>query len=92
MSAQSTPINVTGTGSVIRSPGTYRGIRVRDTSGSANTVTLYDNASAASGTVLATFVLAANAADGEDINDGMHVSAGIYLQSTGSLVGCVRVG
>ena len=92
MTAQAVPYNVTATGVVIATAATYRGLSVRDTSGSTNTVTLYDNASAASGTVLGSFQLAANASALDNVADGLRCANGIYLSATGAIVGSVRVG
>lgn len=91
MTAQSIAYNVTGTGTVLTGAGTYRGLSIRDTSGAANTVTVYDNTSA-SGTVLASFQLAANASALDNVPDGVRCNTGIHLVSTGAIVGSVRVG
>jgi hypothetical protein len=91
MTAQATPVNVTGTGTVYGTPCTYRGLSIRDTSGSTNTVTLYDNTSAA-GTVIGSFQLAANASALDNIADGVRCANGIHLASTGAIVGSVRIG
>lgn len=92
MTAQCVPYNVTATGVVVATAATYRGLSIRDTSGATNTVTLYDNASAASGTVLGSFQLAGNASALDNIADGLRCANGIFLQATGAIVGCVRVG
>ncbi len=92
MTAQAVPYPVTGTGAVVPSPATYRGISIRDTSGATNTVTLFDNASAASGTVLATAQLAAGASFLDIAPDGVRAASGLFLQTTGAVVGSVRVG
>jgi hypothetical protein len=91
MTGQCTAVNVTGTATVHTGIGTYRGLSIRDTSGVANTVTVYDNTSAA-GTVLASFQLAANASALDNVADGVRCALGIHLVSTGSIVGSVRVG
>jgi hypothetical protein len=59
MTAQGTAYNVTATGAVFALPCTFRGASIRDTSGATNTIRIYDNASAASGTILLTVQLAA---------------------------------
>lgn len=92
MTAQASAVNVAGSGAVIATPCTYRGLSVRDTSGVANTVTVYDNASAAAGTVLGSFTLAANGSALDNIADGVRAANGIFLQSTGAIVGSVRIG
>lgn len=91
MAAQCTATTVTGTGTVQSGACTYRGLSVRDTSGSTNTITVYDNTSAA-GTVIATFQLAANASALDNISDGLRCALGIHLVSTGAVVGSVRIG
>lgn len=72
-------------------PCIYRGVSIRDTSGAVNTVTLYDHASAASGTVVAVFQLAANG-DVQDGPDGVRCVNGLFLQATAGIVGSVRIG
>lgn len=72
-------------------PCIYRGVSIRDTSGAPNTVTLYDNASAASGTVVATFQLAAGT-DKQDAPDGVRCVNGLFLQVSGAIAGSVRIG
>ena len=90
MTAQSTPVNITGTTQTISSvPCTYRGFHIASTPGA--TVTLYDN-TAASGTVLAQFTLAANGDRFVDVADGMRCAIGIYLSATAAVTGHVRVG
>lgn len=93
MTAQATPVGATGTGAVVTTPCTYRGLSFRDTSGATNTLKLFDNASAASGTVLYAAQVSANQAFPLDnIPDGLHCANGIYLQATGAVEGSVRVG
>lgn len=92
MTAQAIPVGVTATGVVVATAATYRGVSIRDTSGSTNTITLYDNATTNSGTVLASFQLAANASALDNVADGVRCANGIYLQATGAVVGSVRVG
>lgn len=91
MTAQAQALNVTSTGPVVAGPCTYRGFWIQTSTGA--TVTLYDNASAASGTVLAVFTNAAAGDRADDITDGVRCANGIYLQvSTGTVLGHVRVG
>lgn len=90
MTAQASPVNVTATGVVSAGPCTYRGFFIASTAGA--TVTIYDNASAASGTVLASFTLAANGSLGEDISDGVRCAKGVYVSASAAIVGHVRVG
>ena len=90
MSSQSSAVNVTGTGAVNAGACTYRGFWIASTPGA--TVTIYDNASAASGTVLASFTLTAGGAASDDITDGLRCTNGIFLQASAAVVGHVRIG
>jgi hypothetical protein len=74
-------------------PGEYLGYDVRETAGSSGvTVVLYDNASAASGTILDEIVLAANGVS-QVLNErpGKQVVHGIYaaISGSGTLQGAV---
>lgn len=90
--AQAAAKGVTGSGAVSPAPCTFRGLSLRDTSGATNTVDLFDNASAASGTVVATVQLAASGAQTINVPDGVRCANGLYLQATGAVVGSVWVG
>lgn len=91
MAAQSTAVNVTGTGAANAGPCTLRGFWIFSVAGA--TVTIYDNASAASGTVLAAFVLTANQYAWLDASDGVHCVQGVYVSVTaGTIIGNVRIG
>jgi len=93
VTAQATAVNVTATGVVLGYACTFRGCSIRDTSGATNTVKIYDNASAASGTVLMSVQLAANASVPPlSIADGLHANNGLYLSATGAVEGSVWVG
>jgi hypothetical protein len=93
MTAQAAAVNVTGAGVVNATPCTFRGCSIRDTSGSTNTIKVYDNASAASGTILLAVQLAANASVPPlAVSDGLRANAGLYLSTTGSVEGSVWVG
>ena len=91
MSAQSRPYNVTGTGTVISGPCTYRGFFLN--SGAAQTVTIYAN-TAASGTVLAQFTAAGAGEEfSESPADGIRCDLGVHVVvSAGAVVGSVRIG
>lgn len=89
MAAASTSRNVTATGTVYTGPGTYRGLSIGSTAGA--TVVVYD-ATSATGTVLASFTLAANGFQHIDIADGVLVANGIHLTATAAVQGHVRVG
>lgn len=89
MTAQARPINVTATGTVQAVPCSYRGLSIGSTAGA--TVVVYDN-TAASGTVLASFTLAAGGFQHIDITDGARCELGIHLTASAAVQGHVRVG
>ncbi|WP_410676659.1 hypothetical protein [Amycolatopsis sp. cmx-4-68] len=90
--AQASPKNVTGSAAVSATPCTFRGLSLRDASGATNTVDLFDNPSAAAGTVVATVVLAASGYEQISVPDGVRCASGLWLQATGALVGSVWTG
>jgi hypothetical protein len=70
----------------------YFGLTFRETAGSTGSVVVYDNASAASGTILDSVGLAANAhANTWYGPQGITAVNGIYVDITGTLQGSVRV-
>lgn len=89
MSAMARPINVAATGTVYTGHCVYRGFSIGSTAGA--TVVIYDN-TAASGTVLASFTLAANGFLHVDLPDGARCENGIHLTATAAIQGHVRVG
>jgi hypothetical protein len=89
MTAQARPYNVTGTGTVVTGPCTFRGCHIFSTAGA--TVTIYDNIAAA-GVVLAKFTLPAGGDRFVDIADGQRCDLGIHLAATAAVEGHVRVG
>ena len=89
MTAQARPYNVTGTGTVFTGSGTFRGCALFSTAGA--TVTIYDN-TAASGTVLAKFTLAAGGDKQIDIVDGVRCDAGVHFVASAAVEGHVRIG
>lgn len=89
MAAAAAPIPVTGSGAVLTRPGIYRGCSIKSTS--AGTLRLFDNASAASGTVVAIFELAAGAVATESPVDGIFLNNGLFVSGPGVLEGSVRV-
>lgn len=93
MANQSTavPLAAASSGAAVTTPCTLRGFWLV-TSGAA-TITIYDNASAASGTVLAQWTTA-GAADKEfDFSDGVRCASGVYVNvSAGTVTGSVRTG
>jgi hypothetical protein len=88
--AQAAAVNVITTGAVYAGPCTFRGFSIASTAGAD--VVVYDNASAASGTVLAQFTLAAKGFQHVDIADGVRCVNGIYVSTSATLAGHVRVG
>ncbi|UUV34383.1 hypothetical protein NQK81_13310 [Amycolatopsis roodepoortensis] len=92
MTAQASARNVTASGAVASAPCTFRGLSIRDTSGAVNVVDLFDNASAASGTVVATVALAANGHAHVNVPDGVRCVNGLWLQAAGAVVGSVWTG
>jgi hypothetical protein len=90
MADQATAVNVTVASVVVASPTTYRGFSIGSTAGA--TVTLYDNATTNTGTVLAQFTLAANGWLSDDITDGVRCLNGIYMSATAAVQGHVRIG
>ena len=88
MTIPASAANVTATGAVVATPTTYRGFSIGSTAGA--TVTLYDNASSAAGTVLAQFTLAAGGFLDVALPDGVRCTAGIYLSATAGVQGHVR--
>jgi len=89
MTAQASAINVTSTGQVVTGGCSYRGLSIGSTAGAA--VVVYDGTSA-SGTVLASFTLAANGFQDISVPDGVRCSVGIYLTASAAIQGHVRVG
>lgn len=89
MAAASRPINVTATGTVYTGPCTFRGLSIGSTAGAA--VVVYDGTSA-TGTVLASFTLAAAGFQHIDLADGARCEIGIHLTASATVAGSVRVG
>lgn len=89
MTAQARALNVTATGTVFTGPCTYRGLSIGSSAGAA--VVVYDNTSA-SGTVLASFTLAANGFQHIDVSDGVRCENGIHLTASAAIQGHVRTG
>jgi hypothetical protein len=78
-------------GALLANAGILAGFSLRDTSGAANTIKLFDNLSAASGTVIAVVQLAANASQTVAIPDGVWVASGLFAQQTGAAEGSVWI-
>ncbi|GLY55216.1 hypothetical protein [Lentzea sp. NBRC 102530] len=93
--AAATAIALTGSDQVVSArPAFYRGAAISETAGSTAVVRIYDNASAASGTLLATIRLAANETF-DVLFDGFGVRAvsGIYVDVvSGAVEGSIRLG
>jgi hypothetical protein len=93
MAAQSTAVNATaGPGAQVVFPGpcTFRGLAISSVAGAD--VVLYDNASAAAGTVIAAFTVGAKGFQPMDVSDGVHCNNGIYMTATAAVTGNVRIG
>lgn len=74
-------------------PAIYRGFTIRETAGSTAVVRIFDNASAATGTVLEEISLAANESAREFYAHGIAAAAGVYVDVvSGTVVGSVRIG
>lgn len=91
---EATPLALPGTSGEVSGshPGSYRGITVRETTGSATAkVVLYDNASAASGPILEEVSLSAGASFDQNYPPpgDRFVGNGLYAQVTGAIEGSV---
>lgn len=89
----SSSANLTGSNQAVsNAPCTYRGFTVKETTGTATAaVTIYDNASAASGVILDVITLLANESAREDYAVGIAAYRGIYVQVvSGAVTGAVR--
>lgn len=89
------PVALSGSDQAVRTAsGIYRGLTVRETTGTAGAVVrVYDNASAAAGTLLQTVSLG----NGESFNAlhaiGIWAADGIYVEvESGAIEGAVYVG
>jgi len=88
-------VALTGADQAVRdTAGVYHGYTVVETAGSAATVRIYDNASAASGTLIGAVNLAANGSADLCLNVGQWVTNGIYVDvgGSGTVAGSVRIG
>ena len=88
-------VGVTGSDQVVRAvQAYYRGFTVRETSGSATAlVRIFDNASAASGTVLDEIALNSGESAREWYESGVWATSGIYVDVvSGAAAGSIRVG
>lgn len=96
MSTPATPVALTGSDQAVcaKGSGRYMGVALRETAGAAAVVRIYDNASAASGTLLDAIDLAANAsADPWYGPGGIWFANGVYVKIvSGAVEGSVRVG
>lgn len=94
MGAPVTTIALTGSDQVVRaSHSFYAGFTLRETAGAAAVVRIYDNASAASGTLLDTIGLAANESARELYLKPVHAANGIFVDIvSGAVEGSIRIG
>lgn len=83
--------NITGSSGVFRDkPGQLGGYSLRETAGATAVVRIYDNNSAASGVILATIGLAANASLDKEYKWGKRALNGLYVQVvSGAVEGCL---
>lgn len=86
-------VPVTVDGVVVDHRTTFYGLSVRNATGVANTIILYDNASAASGTIIAVVDLVATVGHQVfSVPVGVQCNNGLYLDVTGAVTGSVWVG
>ncbi|NBW35727.1 MAG: hypothetical protein EBR30_12055 [Cytophagia bacterium] len=88
-------VGVTSSAVVRPNSATYHGYSFR-AGGSGATITIYDNASAASGTILDVVTIAANGTASayysvEDCYGGLRAVNGIYFSTDNAVTGSVRV-
>jgi hypothetical protein len=89
------PVALTGSNQVVRDARTYyRGFTLRETSGAASArVRIWDNASAASGTLLDDITLAGGESAREWYESGIWAVNGVYVEVvSGAVAGSARVG
>lgn len=83
-------------GALVPNMGYYFGFSLRETAGAAATVRLWDNASAASGTLLATIGFTANQSQNIAIGQadaGVFFASGIFVEVVaGTVEGSIYVG
>jgi hypothetical protein len=73
-------VALTGSDQVVRaSHTTYGGYTIRETAGAVATVRIYDNASAASGTLLGTIALLANESRDVQYPAGVRAANGVFV-------------
>jgi hypothetical protein len=78
---------------IAAAPASYLGFTIRETAGAAAVVRIFDNASAATGTVLEEISLNPGESARELYTAAIFVGAGIYVDVvSGSVSGSVRVG
>jgi len=88
-------VALTGSDQAVRAvPAGYGGFAIKETSGTATAaVVIYDNASAASGTILEEIALNPGESAREYYPDTIAAQAGIYVDIvSGAVAGSVRVG
>lgn len=90
------PVALTGSDQAVRAGSAiYCGFAVQETGGSnAATVRVYDNASAATGTLIDTVNLAAGGSETRMYDRGLWCENGIYVDvgGTGTVAGSIRIG
>lgn len=93
MGATPRAIALTGASqAVCTSQGIYAGFTIRETGGSTAVVRLWDNPSAASGTVLEEISLASGESARECYPAGIRAALGVYVQVvSGAVAGSIRM-
>lgn len=93
MDRRAIAVNVTADIAAVARRCVFLGLSLLDTTGVANTVKVYDNASVASGTVIAAGNMAANGAcQILAPESGVNCENGIYVDVTGAVVGSIWYG
>lgn len=90
MTTRAIAVPVTTSAVVRDRQSVLKGWSLRSTAGAA--VVIYDNASAASGTILANFDLAANGSLTMFVGDGVHAANGLYFSASAACTGSIWVG
>jgi hypothetical protein len=88
-----TSVPLTGAAQVVAvGPALYRGFTLRETAGAEAVVRVWDNPSAAAGTLLDTVALPADGSATE-LHDGVRAATGVYVQVvSGTVEGAIRIG
>jgi hypothetical protein len=85
------PLPVVGTGLIVAGPVTLYGYSLKNVGGSPATFRIWDNASAASGTIIITLGLDAGEAVALAAGVGILAAQGLYFESGGAIEGSAWV-